>query len=355
MAVFTQRTTAPTQSDEWFYDKNPFHQSGYGMPNCTAYAWGRFAELMDSAPKLSLGNAEEWYGHADGYARGKTPRVGAIICWRKGTVGVSSDGAGHVAIVEQVNDDGSIITSESGWKSATFWWQTRRTNDGNWGQSSSYTFQGFIYHPMDFDGAGVTVEPISANRFLSQAEMENNAWYIWNYLGSQGWSMNAVAGMLGNMQTESTINPGIWESLASDPEAYKQANGRYPGFGLVQWTPHTKLVTWANTQRLDYTEMDTQLERIEYEVANGLQYSPTSAYPETFKEFKVSTKDPYYLGMAFLANYERPKVANQPKRGQQAEAWYEFLSALPAPVHPSSRKRRGLSLLLMYQATKRKV
>lgn len=348
MAEFVQRTTAPTQADAWYYANNPFYQSGYGMPNCTAYAWGRFAELLGSAPKLSLGNAEDWYGKADGYSRGKSPRVGAVICWRKGTAGEGSDGAGHVAIVEQVNADGSIVTSESGWGSSAFWWRTNRSKgSGNWGQSSAYTFQGFIYHPMDFDGSGVDVEPITGNRYLTQEEMENNARYIWNYLGSQGWSMNAVAGMLGNMQTESTINPGIWESLNSG-----NTSG---GFGLVQWTPATKLISWANSQKLDYQDIDTQLERIEYELANGIQYYPTASYPESFKQFKESTKDPYYLGMAFLANYERPAVANQPKRGQQAQAWYEFLSGLPAPVDPNSQKKRGLPLLLMYLATKRKV
>lgn len=346
MAEFVQRTTRPTEADAWYYANNPFYQSGYSMPNCTAYAWGRFAELLGSKPKLSLGNAENWYGHADGYARGSAPRLGAVICWRKGQAGVSSDGAGHVAIVEQINEDGSIVTSESGWGSTAFWWTTTRANDGNWGASSAYTFQGFIYHPNDYDGAGVTVEPISGNRYLTQTEMENNARYIWNYLGGNGWTMQAVAGMLGNMQTESTINPGIWESLDEGDTAQ--------GFGLVQWTPATKLINWANNNGLDYTEMDTQLHRIEYELANGIQYYPTTSYPETFAEFKVSTKDPYYLGMAFLANYERPAVANQPKRGQQAQAWYEFLSALPAP-DATRAKRKGLPLLLMYIASKRKV
>lgn len=190
------------------------------------------------------------------------------------------------------------------------------------------------------------VEYITGNRYLTQAEMENNARYIWDYLSGNGWSINAVAGMLGNMQTESTINPGIWQSL-------KEGNTS-GGFGLVQWTPATKLIGWATTMRLDYQDMDTQLERLEYELANGLQYYPTNNYPETFAEFKTSTKDPYYLGMAFLANYERPKVANQPKRGEQAQAWYEFLSGLPAPA-PTKPKRRSLPLLLMFQATKRKV
>lgn len=346
MASFTQRTTAPTEADAWYYANNPFYWSGYGMPNCTAYAWGRFAELLGSSPKLSLGNAENWYGHSDGYARGKTPKVGAVICWRKGQAGNSSDGAGHVAIVEQVNEDGSIVTSESGWQSSAFWWRTARTNsNGNWGASSAYVFQGFIYHPTDFDGTGGTnVEPITGNRYLTRAEMETNAQYIWNYLGSRGWSINAVAGMLGNMQTESTINPGIWENLNA---------GLGPGFGLVQWTPFTKYTEWCSDRNLDPADMDSALQRIEYELENGLQYYKTNSYPLTFAEFKVSTESPYYLGMAFLANYERPAVAYQPRRGEQAEQWYEFLSALPAPGYKP--KRRGLPLFMMYMASRRKV
>lgn len=348
MTEFVQRTTAPDTSNGYFYADNPFYQSGYGLPNCTCYAWGRFWELTGgSRPSLSLGNAENWYGHADGYTRGKTPKLGAVLCWRKGQAGVSSDGAGHVAIVEQINDDGSIVTSESGWGASSTFWRTTRSNDGNWGASSAYVFQGFIYNPIDFEGTGLPdVEPITGNRFLTQAEMENNARYIWNYLGSRGWSINAVAGMLGNMQTESTINPGIWENL--------NEGNTSGGFGLVQWTPATKLIGWANTQHIDYTEMDTQLERIEYELANNIQYYPTSSYPETFAEFKVSTKDPYYLGMAFLANYERPAVANQPKRGTQAQKWYEFLSALPAPG-ATKTKRKGLPLWMMLMATRRRV
>lgn len=193
---------------------------------------------------------------------------------------------------------------------------------------------------------GGEIEPISVNRWLSKTEMENNARYIWNYLVSRGWSINAVAGMLGNMQTESTINPGIWEGL--------NEGNTSRGFGLVQWTPATKLINWANNNDLDYKAMDTQLQRIEYELENGGQYYPTASYPETFAQFKVSTKDPYYLGMAFLANYERPAVSNQPKRGTQAQAWYEYLSALPSP-EGTKPKKNGLPLWMMMLATRRRV
>lgn len=191
-------------------------------------------------------------------------------------------------------------------------------------------------------------EFITGNRYLTQAEMETNARYIYNYLGNRGWSVNAIAGMLGNMQSESTINPGIWENLDA---------GNGPGYGLVQWTPYTKYTEWCAGRGLDPSHMDSALQRIEWELDNHEQYYPTSAYPETFAQFKVSTKSPNYLGLAFLANYERPAEPNQPFRGTQAEAWYEFLTGEPAPVDPSTpgKKRKSMSLLLMYMATRRRV
>ena len=47
---------------------------------------------------------------------------------------------------------------------------------------------------------------------LSLEQMKINATYIWNSLSQKGWTKNAVAGMLGNMQSESSINPGRWQS-----------------------------------------------------------------------------------------------------------------------------------------------
>ena len=54
---------------------------------------------------------------------------------------------------------------------------------------------------------------ISENRYLSVEEMTLNAQWILNYFTDKGWTKNAICGMLGNMQTESTNNPGIWQDL----------------------------------------------------------------------------------------------------------------------------------------------
>lgn len=108
--------------------------------------FGRWQELLGKKPNLSTSNAENWYGKNDGYARGKTPKLGAVICWRKGQAGNSSDGAGHVAIVEEIYPDGSILISESHWKGVNF--QTKKL-DKNY-TYGNLIFQGFIYIPIDF-------------------------------------------------------------------------------------------------------------------------------------------------------------------------------------------------------------
>lgn len=151
--AFKKRTKAPAKSEKWFYKSNPFYLAGYGLPNCTAYAWGRFAELLGKAPSLSRSNAENWYGHKDGYKRGKKPKLGAVIVWAKGKVGVGSDGAGHVAVVEEIYSDGSFLVSESGWKASRIMW-TKKIPANCY--RAGYRFLGFIYNPAVTDGGKVT-------------------------------------------------------------------------------------------------------------------------------------------------------------------------------------------------------
>ena len=148
MATYKPRLSAPSKSNNYFYKDNIFYQCGYGMPNCTCYAFGRWYELLGTKPKLCTQNAENWFNYNDGYSRGQTPKVGAVICWRKGKANYSADGAGHVAVVEQVNADGSIVTSNSNWKGTNFYTKTFKPP---YSLGGTYVFQGFIYLPIVFD------------------------------------------------------------------------------------------------------------------------------------------------------------------------------------------------------------
>lgn len=158
---------------------------------------------------------------------------------------------------------------------------------------------------------------ITGNRYLSLTEMQNNADIMYAFFTEKGWTVNAISAMFGNMQTESTLNPGIWENL--DPFV--------GGYGLVQWTPYTNYSEWAGDGWQDNGQKE--MERIIYELENHLQWISTSLYPMTFMEFSHSDKPPAYLAQAFLYNYERPTVKPQPARSKQAEYWYEYLVGHP--------------------------
>ena len=133
-----------------WYSQNPFYQSGYGLPNCTCYAWGRFWEIGDplsigaNTPTLPTSNGGSWWGDVDTtvYNVGQTPELGSVICFSDDY----PDGDGHVAIVEVINSDGSIVCSNSAWGGAYFYLTTLYPNVNY--KYSHYTKQGFIYNPF---------------------------------------------------------------------------------------------------------------------------------------------------------------------------------------------------------------
>jgi LysM repeat protein len=134
------------------------------------------------------------------------------------------------------------------------------------------------------------------NTALSQSDQLNNAQIIANFFST--WTPTAISALCGNMHIESAINPNRWQiGYDNDPSG---------GFGLVQWTPATKLQDWAAANNLDYTQGDTQLQRIAYEIANNIQWYSTTDYPLTFQEFTQSNQSTDYLTDAFMHNYERP-------------------------------------------------
>ena len=185
----------------------------------------------------------------------------------------------------------------------------------------------------------------TGNRYLSYAQMKVNAAYLWTYWHYLGWTIEAAAAMLGNMQKESTINPGIWQGL-------KEGN-MSGGFGLVQWTSAYKYRYWCAILDIDPAHMLSAIDRIEteYAVDNGTYTGDESyifAYSldqwsggagaefgvpfMSFAEFKYSTATPENLAMMFACKYERSRAIQQDpygasaiKRGELARYWYNYI------------------------------
>lgn len=158
---------------------------------------------------------------------------------------------------------------------------------------------------------------IKGNRYLTSSEMQNNALLVKNYLSKRGWSLNAIAALLGNMQSESTINPGIWQDLT-------EGTG---GYGLVQWTPHTNFTEWADSNGYSWSNGNAQLKWIDEVTVSFGQWLTTTTYNFTFDQFKRSTESPEYLASAFLKNFERAGEEVEEKRRSQAKTWYAFISS----------------------------
>ena len=170
--AFTMRTTKPEAGNKFYNNGNnggwswcingyPTDSGCNVLANCVGYACGRFNEIIgEMRYKAFCCNAENFIERAleAGLQVGQVPKVGAIMCWQKGSLS-SSDGAGHVAVVEKVYDNNHVYTSESGYGSSYFWNSHRYNTNGNWGAGSGYSFRGFIYNPAVPDEPAPKPEP----------------------------------------------------------------------------------------------------------------------------------------------------------------------------------------------------
>lgn len=175
--------------------------------------------------------------------------------------------------------------------------------------------------PDDYD-----LKWVKGNRYLTQKEMENNAYIFYSVMYNYGYDFKSICAMLGNIQRESGINPGLWQSLKVDPSM---------GFGLVQWTPSTNYTNWAKKHGYENDDGYGQCKWIDEETASK-QWIKTTAYPLTWEEFKKNSKHKSldYLTMAFLKNFERAGVEKAEERKEYAKKWYKYLKG-KQPFEPT--------------------
>lgn len=170
-------------------------------------------------------------------------------------------------------------------------------------------------------------------------DQEKNAWIVWQFLKSKGYTEQAAAGILGNMDQESGVMPDT-----------EQIGG--PAYGLVQWDgsayPLVPPATWNGREYVqnlmraagisgDYKIAKTQSQLLEWCMFNG-QYIPTSSYPYSVAQFKGLTNISTAT-TAFEANFERP-AATHPERVQLAIKWYNKLHGLKPPTPSGNLKEQ---------------
>ena len=235
MSKFQPRLTKPEKGNKFY---NTIGNGGWstaikGSPvdkdcdtysNCVGHAFARFNEVAyqilgeegvkklfkeqggklkdlksnNRMPLLQPLNAENFYDVAisQGIEVSQVPTVGAVMCWQKGKTRSYTDGAGHVAVVEEVLGPTGVRTSESGWGCANpFWTQIRYKGNGNWGAGSDYRFLGFIKNPAVEDSA-TDLYPVPTRIIKEGDRGEDVKWVQWK-LKEAGYLNDAVDGWFG--------------------------------------------------------------------------------------------------------------------------------------------------------------
>jgi surface antigen len=160
MLIYKFRLTKPEKGNKYYITRksggynpcivgNPTDSDCNVLANCVGYAVGRFNEIgaYGCCKWLASVNAENMLEIAknQGLSISPVPTLGGCMVWQKGNTLSGSDGAGHVAIVEAINADGSIITSESGYGYKAFY--TTKRHGTNYETNSAYKFRGCIVNP----------------------------------------------------------------------------------------------------------------------------------------------------------------------------------------------------------------
>ena len=146
--------TTSTGGYSWCIKGKPTQDGLDVLDNCVGWCCGRFNEIYSTEtcyngmkyPQLNC-NAEYFIerGQSIGLKYQNEPCLGGIMVWE----GISKGNAGHVASVERINEDGSVLTSESGYNHFDFRNYTRYKGDGNWGLNSNFRYLGCLINPAN--------------------------------------------------------------------------------------------------------------------------------------------------------------------------------------------------------------
>lgn len=202
-------------------------------------------------------------------------------------------------------------------------------------------------------------------------EQEFNANIVRSFFLNENWSLEAICGMLGCMQGESTINPAFIQAtnryrlpnnaadISDVPniimknfyKEYYAVTNRAFAIGIVQWDGYTnatvpggtekqqKLVSYAMRNNIIWYDGWTQMYRLkgeqEYDVNNQthafFQAVTISGITYDFNNYPYATASPEILAEAWTAGYER-NAGGVGYRAGNARWWYNYFTDPLAPA-----------------------
>lgn len=199
-------------------------------------------------------------------------------------------------------------------------------------------------------------------------EQIHNAYKLRAGLQAQGYDDTAIAGVIGNAQTESGITPGAiqkpsvlpngGERLSSVPNSYMltyytpTAGGQGYGLGLLQWDRYSTtyqsqdLLGWTNAHNYQWYDGDGQLARLAFEYQNNstygfwhMNYGSTMTW-DAYKNIETTrpTWDAGEAANIWASCWELSSLDpdGRQHRRDNAMFWYDYFIA--HPFEPGTRK-----------------
>lgn len=177
----------------------------------------------------------------------------------------------------------------------------------------------------------------------------HNAQNIYDTFHALGWTDQAIAGMIGNIQYESCVDPacvypkssfpnsGASLSDISNVNAITRPN---PAYGLVQWKGTTttppagnQLVSYAIRYGFEWYDGEIQMNRLTWEYQEPAKFHPQTVDGVywTFSSYASSTASPETLAIVWMKCYEGTDSVRNIRKNN-ARSWYEILSGSTPPV-----------------------
>lgn len=170
---------------------------------------------------------------------------------------------------------------------------TARAQNGIIGNSNGLGGQNTL---AGVGGNPITVGNGNVSGGVGSVGASNNAGKLWNYFKSQGLSDGATAGILGNLEQESNLDPNK------------------PGGGLAQWqgSRWTALQKFSKDKGLDPNSLDAQMQFLMKELNSG-SYGSVA---------KMNGMTPAQAALYFSNNFEKPGIPMNDKRQGYANGFY---------------------------------
>lgn len=224
--IYLPYTSAPASTDKNFINVSyggyahciKRNSKGFTLPNCVAFCHGMWLKTLTDAlgletakaieSKMCRNNAEVYWGYNDGFKRGQTPKLNAIMVWEgKGSL------AGHVMTVTTIKDNGDVVATGSDYGGSKFYTKTYYKSKG-YNFSSSYTFKGFIYCPVDF--AYTVGTPVMRNTEVDQLKVTISNLRARSFPGTDGTVMGYVNPGVYNVRDYTEKNGYKWYEIEPD-------------------------------------------------------------------------------------------------------------------------------------------